>query len=253
MTEMRRVALVGAHGRLGQRLEALAADHGFEVVRRVGRDGLLLAAEAVGVDLVIDFSAPAQTVASLAFAAERSIPCVLGTTGLGAAELQSLAEAAEVIPVVFTPNFSVGVTLLTHLVTEVSRRLPETWELEIVESHHRAKVDAPSGTALALARAGAEARGWGLEEVIRTGRAGAAGPRAPREIGVHAVRGGSVVGSHDAIFLAAGETLTLAHAALDRDIFARGALRSGRWLLGLDGGERPRPGVHDMNSVLGLR
>jgi 4-hydroxy-tetrahydrodipicolinate reductase len=157
------------------------------------------------------------------------------------------------IPVVFAPNFSVGVTLLTHLVAEVARGLPSVWELEIIETHHRAKVDAPSGTALALAEAAASARGWPLGEVLRGGRSGACGPRGEREIGVHAVRGGSVVGDHETRFLGAGETLTLSHRALDRDIFARGAWRAARFLLGLDGGPRPCAGVYDMTDVLGLR
>lgn len=251
--DVRSVVLVGASGRMGARLDALAPEFGYRVAARVGRDGPGLDAVATTPDIVIDFSSPRQTAATLGWASLRRVPCVIGTTGLEDDAQAALREAALHIPVVWAANFSLGVTLLAHLVATVARTLTEAWEIELIERHHRAKVDAPSGTALMLAERAAEARGWTLAEVARSGREGACGPRALREIGMHAVRGGSVVGDHEVAFLTAGEILTLSHTALDRDIFARGAWRAADWLVGQDGAAPPAPGLHDLNAVLGLR
>jgi 4-hydroxy-tetrahydrodipicolinate reductase len=266
------LALVGAHGRMGRRLDALAREAGFEVRLRVDREGPELATSLTSeIAVIIDFSHASEAPRTVAAAVQAGCPCVLGTTGLTPEAEAAVRSAARAIPLVWAPNFSVGVTVLTHLVAQAARQLGEGWDLEIVETHHRAKVDAPSGTALGLATAAAEARGWSLPAVAAHGREGQTGARPAAQIGLHAVRGGSVVGDHTVALLGAGETLTLGHQALDRDIFARGALRAARWLLQGRGGAPssgsapgscglatpgsaapPGPGLYDMRAVLGL-
>jgi len=241
------LVVIGAHGRMGKRLVALAPELGLSVAAEVDVHGPALdAALAERARCVIDFSAPAQVPATITFCKAFKVPLVLGTTGLGAAEDEALDGAARVVPMVVAPNFSIGVHTLLTLVGEATRLLDEGWDIELIEAHHKKKVDAPSGTALALAQRVAAARHVGLADIVRHGREGQVGARPRGELGVHAVRGGSVVGDHRVLFLGEGESLTLEHHAQDRDIFARGALRSASWLLA---GDRP-PGRYGLADVL---
>jgi len=229
------LVVVGARGRMGQRLCALAPEYGLEVVAGVDADGPALDADlAARARCVVDFSAPAQAPLTLAWAAAHKVPTVLGTTGLSPSEEDALARAEREVPIVWAPNFSMGVHVLLELVAEAARLLDDGWDVELVEAHHRKKVDAPSGTALALARRVAAARATSLSQIARHGREGLVGARPRGELGLHAVRGGSVVGEHAVSFFGDGEVVTLKHRALDRDIFARGALRSAAWLVAAD-------------------
>lgn len=195
-------------------------------------------------DLVIDFSTGTAVGAHLSACAAARVPLLIGTTGLPGEIEASLAAAARRIALLVAANTSLGVSVLLELVRRAAAALPAAFEVEIVDVHHGHKIDAPSGTALALGRAAAMARGQRLEEHARAGRQGAAGPRAPGEIGFAALRGGDVVGEHEVRFLGPGETLTLAHRASDRAIFARGALQAGQWLV------RQPPGRYAMEDVL---
>lgn len=196
-----------------------------------------------GADVVIDFSAPAGTAALLAALRRHPLPAVLGTTGLDATHDDDLAALARLVPVVVAPNMSLGVNVLRRLVRDAARALGAEWDLEVVEIHHRRKVDAPSGTALAL---GDDLRtGAGSAEVV-AGRHGAVGPRGDDEIGVHAVRGGDVPGEHSVYLLGEGERLELIHRTGDRRIFALGALRAARWVLA----EGRPAGRYSMDEVL---
>lgn len=226
-----RLAVVGAAGRMGRRLVALAAEHGLSVAAQIDADGApaLDAALAARVDVVVDFSVKAQAPATAEFCRAFGLPLVMGTTGLGADEHGALDAAAEAAPVVWAPNFSVGVNALIDLVERAARMLGQRFDVEVVEAHHRHKVDAPSGTARALAEAAAAGRGWDLDAVARYGREGIVGARPGDELGISSVRGGSVVGEHQVLYLGEGESIALEHRALDRDIFVRGALRAAAW------------------------
>ncbi len=229
---MKRLLVIGARGRVGRRLVALAAEHGFEVAAEVDQDGPALdAALAARTDVVIDFSSIAQAPATLAFCTAHRLPLVFGPTGLGPEQRAAIAAAGETIPVVFSPNFSFGVQVLFDLVAEAARLLDPSWDIEVVETHHRKKVDAPSGTALELARHIAAARGTALEAIAKHGRDGHTGERPVGELGLHAVRGGTVVGDHSVSFFGGSEVITLEHRAQDRDIFAHGALKAAAWLV----------------------
>lgn len=246
-----RLIIVGAAGRMGRRLCALAPGAGFEVVYEADAEARLEAFSGDKPSVLIDFSVVAQAPTTLAFARRFGVPCVLGTTGLDAAAEEVLMAAAAEIPIVRASNFSVGVTVLLHLVETASRQLGAGWDMEIVEAHHRMKVDSPSGTAISLGRAAAAGRGWDFDSVAVHGREGIVGARPDEAIGMHAVRGGTVVGTHMVGYFGAGEGVTIEHRAEDRDIFARGALRAASWLLGEGGNPRP-PGLYDMRDVLGL-
>jgi 4-hydroxy-tetrahydrodipicolinate reductase len=263
---MVRVGLLGAAGRMGRLLAAailaapdlrlvLAIEHGDHPL--LGRDvGLIAGVDPCGrvleplqegaaavVDAFVDFSLPAGTRALLTLAGER--PLVVGTTGLEPELRAALAAHAARAPVVHAPNFSTGVTLLLELCRICGAQLAN-YDAEIVESHHRGKRDAPSGTALALAEAIAVARGTTVAEQARHGRHGATGVRPAGEIGIHALRGGDVVGEHQVILAGEGERLVLGHVATSRQAFVGGALRALRWI-----GDRP-PGLYGMRDVLGL-
>lgn len=242
---MSRVVLVGAHGRMGRRLDALidGAD-GTRVTARVDQDGLSLGEiDALNADVVIDFSVAAQVAHTARWCQNHAIPLVLGTTGLGDAEWATVSALGAAVPVVAAPNFSVGASALFALAGELAALVGEGFDLEIVEAHHRHKVDAPSGTAVRLLELLSEVR---QGAVTRCGREGLVGPRPDGEIGVSVVRGGDVVGEHTVLYLGQGEQLELTHRASDRDIFARGALRAARWVAVAD---RP-PGLYDMGDVL---
>ena len=241
------LVIVGARGRMGRRLCALANEYDLEIAAEIDADGPdLEAAVAERATCVIDFSVAEQSLTTLAWCRANKVPAVLGTTGLGAQHEAALAQTANEVPLVWAPNFSLGVHVLMELVGEAARLLDENWDVELVEAHHRKKVDAPSGTALALAQRVAAARGNGLAQIVRQGREGMVGPRPRGELGIHALRGGTVIGDHTVSFFGEGEILSFEHKALDRDIFARGALRSAAWLTA-----SPRvPGRYGLADVL---
>lgn len=251
------VLVHGAQGRMGRAcITALAADGRANSIVAVDRtpgstDGVTistdLAASLNGVDVVIDFSAPAATLALLRECAKTKTPAVIGTTGLDAAVHLAVKELALTTPVVVAANMSPGVAVLLHLVREATVRLGLDYDVEIVETHHRRKVDAPSGTALRLAEEVAAARELSLVDAARHGRHGSVGARTATEIGIHAVRAGDVVGDHTVILAGSEERIELTHKAHSRDLFARGAVRAARWLVGR------APGVYDMSDVLGIR
>ena len=195
-------------------------------------------------DVVIDFSAPAGCRAAARACLARGAALVTGTTGLSAADERAVAEAAAAVVVVRAANFSLGLAALRHALAAAMSAVPD-WDIEIVERHHRAKVDSPSGTALALARDTAAARGRTAEPVLRFGREGRAGPRAAGEIGVHAVRGGTWVGDHAVLLAGEGEWLELRHVAQDRLAFAHGALAAARFAA-----RRSAPGLYNIEDVL---
>ena len=195
---------------------------------------------------VIDFSTPEATVAFAELAAQARAVHVVGTTGLSPADMDKLRAAARHAVIIQAGNMSLGVNLLARLTTIVSRALDTAFDIEIVEAHHRHKVDAPSGTALMLGEAAAAGRGHDLRDLRTPARDGITGPRPVGEIGFSAVRGGDIVGEHDVIFAGAGERIVLRHIATDRSIFARGALKAALW------GQDKAPGLYSMYDVLGL-
>jgi 4-hydroxy-tetrahydrodipicolinate reductase len=200
-------------------------------------------------DVVVDFSTGAATAILAAAAAANGSPAlVVGATGLEPDEERAVAEAARRIPIVKSGNYSVGVNVLAGLVEQAARRLPpDVWDIEVLETHHRRKVDAPSGTALLLARAAARGRGRELADIALPARIGITGPRPQGAIGFASLRGGGVVGEHSVTFAADEETLTLSHSAGDRALFARGALEAALWVV-----DKPA-GLYDMVDVLGFR
>lgn len=200
-----------------------------------------------GADAVIDFTTPAATVAMARMCADAGCAHVIGTTGLTPDDIAAIDACADRTAVVRAGNMSLGVNLLTQLVERVAASLDADYDIEIVEAHHRHKVDAPSGTALMLGEAAARGRGVALEAASDRGRDGITGARKRGDIGFSAIRGGDVIGDHDVIFMADGERITLRHQASDRSVFARGALRAARWASGR------APGAYDMLDVLGLR
>jgi len=239
-------ALAGATERPGS--EALGQDAG--TLAGTGANGVLLtddaAAMIAGVDAVIDFTAPDATVAHAELAAQAGAAMVVGTTGLDEARMAALRRAAIHVPVIVAPNMSAGVTLLTALVEQVARILDESFDIEIVEMHHRHKVDAPSGTALGLGRAAAAGRNVALDAVARMAREGHTGARPRGEIGFATLRGGDVVGDHTVVFAGEGERIELTHKASSRQVFAAGAVRAALWTKGR------KPGLYSMRDVLGL-
>ncbi|MEM0943493.1 MAG: 4-hydroxy-tetrahydrodipicolinate reductase, partial [Pseudomonadota bacterium] len=195
---------------------------------------------------VLDFTAPAATVAHAALAAQARLTHVIGTTGLTPSDEEKIGAAARHAVVIQAGNFSLGVNLMTLLTQKVAAALDAEFDIEVVETHHRMKVDAPSGTALMLADAAAAGRGVALGDVEDRARDGITGERQPGAIGLHAVRGGDVVGEHDVIFAGPGERVVLRHLASDRMIFARGAVKAALW------GQTRKPGRYNMADVLGL-
>jgi 4-hydroxy-tetrahydrodipicolinate reductase len=239
-------ALAGGSVRPGS--AALGQDLG-ELVG-IGRIGVAVGDDPEQVlrdsDVAIEFTAPGATAEHAALAAELGTPMVIGTTALQPAEEAAVRDAAKRVPIVWAANTSLGINLLLGLVAQAADRLGSDWDLEIVEMHHRAKVDAPSGTALALGRAAATARGVSLDEIATRGRDGITGARQPGTIGFAALRGGDAVGDHQVIFAGVGERLELTHRATNRGIYSKGAVRAALWLIG-----QP-PGLYGMKEVLGL-
>ena len=238
-------AVIGFKGRMGQALEAAIAEAGHAMCVGVDAGGNVgpLAGQC---DVLVDFSAPGALKANLGAARVAGKPIVVGTTGLGEEHFVMLAEAARAVPVLQSGNFSLGVTLMAHLVREAAARLGPAWDIEVLEMHHRMKVDAPSGTAKLLGEAAAEARGIALSDHMESGRHGMTGARSEGNIGFATLRGGTVAGEHSVIFAGPEERLTLSHSAENRMIFARGAVKAAEWLTG-----RPA-GRYTMNGVLGL-
>lgn len=244
---MLKLVIIGARGRMGRMLlEAAAGQPDLTVTGQVDQ-GDDPAPAVLGGDVVIDFSVPEAAPRVAALCAEHRRPLVLGTTGLRETEKAALTAAAARIPLVWSANYSTGVNLLFWLARRAAEILGPDFDLEIVEMHHRHKKDAPSGTALRLAEILAAARRLDPAAAFRHDRHGQVGARPRGEIGLHAVRGGDVVGDHTVIFAADGERVELTHKASSRATFAQGALRAARWVLG-----RP-PGLYDMQDVLGLK
>ncbi|KQP11315.1 MAG: 4-hydroxy-tetrahydrodipicolinate reductase [Methylobacterium sp.] len=264
-----RLVVVGAGGRMGRMLiRAVAEAEGCTLSGAIEREGAPVLGQDAGVlaglaplgvavtddplpvfaaaEGVLDFTTPAATTFFAELAAQARIVHVVGTTGLEAADLQKLAAAAHHARIVRSGNMSLGVNLLAGLVRKVAAALGEEFDIEIVEMHHRMKVDAPSGTALLLGEAAAEGRGVALADTRVSTRDGHTGARRPGDIGFATLRGGTVVGDHSVVFAGAGERLTLSHHAEDRGIFARGAVRAAQWAF-----DRP-PGLYGMADVLGL-
>ncbi|MEZ5710425.1 MAG: 4-hydroxy-tetrahydrodipicolinate reductase [Blastomonas sp.] len=242
---MTKIGIIGSRGRMGQALVNAIAAAGAELAGGAdqGDDVVALAAAC---DVLVDFSAPAALEANLDAAIASAIPILIGTTGLEERHHWLIDRAAESIPVLQTGNTSLGVTMLAHLVEEAARRLDDGWDIEIVEMHHRHKVDAPSGTALLLGEAAARGRGIDLPGSSERGRDGHTGARSRGAIGFASLRGGSVAGDHNVIFATDQERIEIGHRAEDRAIFARGAVRGAQWLVG------QQPGRYTMNDVLGL-
>ncbi|XUU61026.1 4-hydroxy-tetrahydrodipicolinate reductase [Erythrobacter sp. HA6-11] len=242
---MAQFGIIGHKGRMGQALFAAIEEAGHGAAGGIdagGQPGPL----ATQSDALIDFSAPSALEASIAAARVAGIPILIGTTGLEAEHHMMIDEAASVIPVLQTGNTSLGVTLLAHLVETAAAKLGDDWDIEIVEMHHRHKVDAPSGTAKLLGEAAAKGRGIELESKTESGRDGMTGARETGAIGFASLRGGTVAGDHSTIFAGNEERITLSHNAENRMIFARGAVKAAAWLIG-----KP-PARYTMNDVLEL-
>jgi 4-hydroxy-tetrahydrodipicolinate reductase len=240
-----RLVVIGAAGRMGQAIQAAAAAEGLPVAVAMDKGDDLAAGIPQG-DVVIDFSYHGTTAEVIALARQHGKALVIGTTGHAPELKASLLSAAAQGPTVWAGNYSVGVNLLYALTRRAAAILGADYDAEVVEMHHRFKQDAPSGTAARLLEIILEERKL-TAEALRHGRQGITGPRTASEVGIHALRGGDVVGEHTVMFAALGERLELTHKASDRGIFARGALRAARWIV-----DRP-PGVYDMQDVLGLR
>ena len=259
---MIRIAIAGAAGRMGRTLvEAVGADRdltlagAFEApsstaIGQFAAAGIAISADAAAnisdTDCTIDFTVPAATVQHVAHAFRLGKAIVIGTTGFSVDERKMIEQATAKIPIVMAPNMAVGVTATFMLAEAAARALGGDFDVEIIESHHRQKADAPSGTALRLGEAVARGLGRNLNEVARHGRHGLVGPRPPAEIGFHAIRGGDIVGEHTVLFAGMGERIEITVRSTSRSTYATGALRAAKFLSG-----RP-PGLYDMFDVLGI-
>ena len=242
---MARIGIIGSAGRMGQALAQAIAAAGHDLAGGVDKGDDVARLAAVS-DVLVDFSSPHALEASLDAAVAAMVPILVGTTGLEERHHWLCDAAAETVAVLQTGNTSLGVTLLAHLVREAAARFGEDWDIEIAETHHRMKIDAPSGTALLLGEAAAAGRGIDLAVHAVRGRDGMTGARESGDIGFAALRGGSVAGDHTVHFLGERERLSLSHLAEDRSIFARGAVRAAAWLIG-----KPE-GRYGMAQVLDL-
>ncbi len=243
---MTKIIITGSKGQMGRALTACAARiPGLEVVGLIDQ-GDDLEAVLPGCDVVIDFSFHNATPAVVEACAREKKAVVIGTTGHSAEEQARIRACQGLIPMVWSSNYSTGVNTLFWLVRKAAEILGPSFDLEVVEMHHRLKKDSPSGTAATLAEILAEVRGQQLEEVARHGRHGIVGARTSTEIGMHSIRGGDVVGDHTVIFATPGERVELTHKASSRDTFANGALRAALWVAG------KKPGTYSMQEVLGL-
>ncbi|WP_226780181.1 4-hydroxy-tetrahydrodipicolinate reductase [Oceaniglobus trochenteri] len=264
------IAITGVSGRMGRMLAAMVGEsdamHLCGALERPGHDwigqhlgqamgsaasGVIVSDDAAAVigqaQAVIDFTAPAATVAFAELAAGAGVVHVIGTTGLTEDDIAAIEGCADRAVIVRAGNMSLGVNLLTQLVKQVAAALDDSYDIEVIEAHHRHKVDAPSGTALMLGQAAAEGRGVAMNDVADRGRDGITGARQTGAIGFSAIRGGDIIGEHDVMFAAEGEQIVLRHRATDRSLFARGALKAALW------GQGRAPGHYDMLDVLGLK
>ena len=269
MSKLPGIVVTGASGRMGQMLIKVIQDSKeAKLVGAVEREGHAWVGQDLGTAMniapcgvivtddaqaafanaqaVIDFTAPAATLAFSKCAIQAGCAHVIGSTGMTDQDIATLASAAKSIPMVRAGNMSLGVNLLTQITKKVAAALDEDFDIEIIEAHHHHKVDAPSGTALMLGEAAAAGRGVSLKDVSDSGRDGITGARTRGDIGFSAIRGGDIVGEHDVMFAAAGERIILRHMATDRAIFARGALKAALWSI------NQNPGEYDMLDVLGL-
>jgi 4-hydroxy-tetrahydrodipicolinate reductase len=241
------IIIAGSRGRMGQALQACAARiPELKVVGAVDQ-GDDLSAIIGQTDVVIDFSFHSATLGIAELCAKNKKAVVIGTTGHSAEEKARIVALQAQIPMVMATNFSTGVNTLFWLTRKAAEILGPAFDLEVVEMHHRLKKDAPSGTATTLLEILADVRKLQLEEALRHGRQGIVGERTQNEIGIHAIRGGDVVGDHTVIFANNGERVELTHKASSRDTFANGALRAAQWLV------QQKPGLYDMQDVLGLK
>jgi 4-hydroxy-tetrahydrodipicolinate reductase len=264
-----KIGVVGAAGRMGRMLlAAIAYTDGARIAGGVeapghpdmGMDlGVLAGLAPIGValtsdahtlfedmDAVIDFTVPVATMAHVAMAQHSGTALVIGTTGLDAAQQNTIETAATFTPIVQAANYSVGVNVLQGLVEQAARILPQAYDIEILEMHHHHKIDAPSGTALALGEAAAKGRNVSLADVADKVRDGIIGPRKQGDIGFATLRGGDVVGDHTVMFAGPGERIEITHKASSREIFANGAVRAAQWAI------EQKPGLYSMKDVLGL-
>jgi len=244
---MTKVIITGSKGRMGQALISCARQiPELQVVGQIDQGDELRSVIEQG-DVVVDFSSHSATLGIAALCAEHKRAIVIGTTGHLEGDKSQISKLKSQIPIVLSTNFSTGVNALFWLTRKAGEILGPNFDLEIVEMHHRQKRDAPSGTAKTLAGILAAVRKLHLEKAVRHGRAGIVGERTAEEIGMHSVRGGDVVGDHTVIFAGAGERVELTHKASSRETFANGALRAAQWVV------KQRPGLYDMQDVLGLR
>ena len=257
-----KIAIAGAAGRMGQMLiREIARTEGYELSGALEGPGsnalgteaakgikiVADAAAAIGAaQVVIDFTVPAATVAHARIAADKGVAMVIGTTGLSPEQTAAVHEAAKKVPIMWAANMALGVNVLMALVERTAALLDPAYDIEVLEMHHRHKIDAPSGTALALGRSAAVGRKVELEKVWRKSRDGHTGARPTGEIGFATLRGGEEVGVHTVFFAAAGERLELSHRSFSREGYAAGAVRAAKWL------EGKKPGLYGMKDVLGL-
>ncbi|KKO18961.1 MAG: 4-hydroxy-tetrahydrodipicolinate reductase [Candidatus Brocadia sp.] len=261
------IAIHGVCGRVGARIAALAVeDPEVKLVAAVERSGHPSLGKDVGVvsgcgdtgikitpsldaqaDVLIDFSSPESTVAIAEVCAKKKIALVVGTTGLNPRQYEKLQSVSQVIPCLVSPNMSVGVNILFNLVGQVARMVEKEFDIEIIETHHRFKKDAPSGTALRLAEKICEATGREMAKDVVYGRSGITGERPVDQIGMHAVRSGDVVGDHTVVFGSLGERIEITHKAHTRDTFVRGAIRAAKFIA------KKSPGMYNMSDVLQIR
>lgn len=262
-----KLIVVGAAGRMGRRIVALAHGSGrFDIVAAVekadhpdqGKDAGSLAGIAplqialsqswpAVADVAIDFSLPQAAEKTLQECTQRTIALVMGTTGLDAGQRKAIQAAADIIPIVYGTNMSVGMNVLFSLVGKAAAMLGEDYDIEIIEQHHRFKKDAPSGSALTLAQKICDATGRAYPDNLTHGRSGKEALRHKDTIGMHAIRAGDITGVHSVLYSTLGETVTLNHTAHSRDTFVRGALRAAQWLVG------KRPGLYTVADVLGIQ
>ena len=257
---MLRIAIAGASGRMGRVLiDAVTAAPDLRLAATLGRDGNILSdgsrtagssdpgAALSACDVLIDFTRPDATLRHLAACVDRRVGVVIGTTGFDEAGRSAISAAAEHVAIVLSPNMSVGVNVVFKLIAEASRALTPGYDVEIIEAHHRNKVDAPSGTAVRMGEIVAEAHGVRLDDVAMHGREGHVGVRDVRNIGFSAIRGGDIVGDHTVLFAGSGERIEITHKAGSREGYATGSLLAARFVA-----QRER-GLYDMQDVLGLR
>ena len=242
-----RVVIAGAGGKMGRALaEAVQADKSLSLAATfdIGDD----AAKAIGAgDVLIDFTRPEGTLAHLAHCVKLGKAAVIGTTGFSAGELEKIKEASKKVAIVLSPNFATGVNVVFKLAEAAARALGDDFDVEIIEAHHRHKVDAPSGTALKLGEIISGALQRDLAKHGKHGREGDVGARPAKEIGFHAIRGGDIVGEHTVVFAGAGERVEVTVRSASRMSYAAGALRAAKWLQG------KAPGIYDSFDVLGLK